>query len=84
MATIEYTHQGTPPKDDPAVIRAMAVWNSLTDEEQSEVFRTLYRSAVAYERTRDADHMTRFADSITGMVHLESSTNLRETLRSNL
>jgi hypothetical protein len=81
---IEVTHPGTPPKNDPDVIRAMAVWDALKGTEQREVFLALCRSTVAYEDTGDTTHMTRLADSITGMVHLESSTNLRETLRSNL
>jgi hypothetical protein len=81
MAAVEYTHPGTPPKDDPQVERAMNVWDALTPEEQREIFRTLYRTTAAYEQTSDIDHLVRFAESVYGMVRLESSTNLREILR---
>lgn len=83
MKPIEFTHPGTPPKDDPEVETAMRVWDNLNGRERREVFRTLYRSAAAYARTSDAAHMTRLAESVTGMCRLESNTNLREILRSN-
>lgn len=81
MTQIEVTHPGTPTTDDPEVQAAMAVWANLNCQEQGEVFRTLARSAVAYERTEDPAHMTRLAESVTGMCQLESNTNLREILR---
>ena len=82
MTTIEHTHPGTPPKDDPAVIRAMAVWDGLNGRERRELFRTLYRAAEAFKRTEDVAHLTRLAESVTGMCRLEPSTNLREILRA--
>lgn len=82
MTQIEVTHPGTPTTDDPEVQAAMAVWDRLTGRERREVFRALHRSAVAYERTGDAAHMARLAESVTGMCRLESNTNLREILRS--
>jgi hypothetical protein len=82
VTTIEITHPGTPPKDAPEVVAAMKVWDNLTGRERREVFRTLYRSAVAYERSGDTRHMTRLAESVTGMCRLESNTNLRQILRS--
>jgi hypothetical protein len=82
MRRIEVTHPGTPPTDDPQIVQAMAVWDRLTGRERRELFRTLVRTVTAYERTEDVAHLTRLADSIGGMVRLETHTNLREILRS--
>jgi hypothetical protein len=81
MKTVEITHPGTPPKDDPQIVQAMAVWDNLTGRERREVFRTLARTVAAYKATGDVAHLTRFADSIDGMVRLEAQTNLRNVLR---
>jgi hypothetical protein len=81
MDAVEYTHPGTPAKEDPQVELAMSVWDAMTSQEQREIFRTLYRSTAAYAQTSDIDHLVRFAESVDGMVRLESSTNLREILR---
>ncbi len=84
MNPIEYTHPDTPPYDDPDVQAAMSIWDVLSGRERREVFRTLYRAAVAYERTGDVAHLTRLAESVTGMCRLESNANLREIIRSTL
>lgn len=81
MEAIEFTRPGTPPKDDPQVEQAMGVWDNLSPGEQREVFRTLYRSVAAHQRTSDIDHLIRFAESVDGMVRFEAGTNLRQTIR---
>jgi hypothetical protein len=81
MKPVEVTRPGTPAKDDPQVTAAMGVWDALTPAERREVFRSLYRVCAAYGRSKDVDRLTRFAESVVGMVHLESTTNLRQVLR---
>ncbi|ROO84553.1 hypothetical protein EDD29_2080 [Actinocorallia herbida] len=82
MGAVEYSREGTPGKDDPQVARAMAVWDALTADEQRELFRSLYRRVEAYRRTSQVDHLVTFADSVEGMVRLESRTDLRQILRA--
>lgn len=81
MRPSEVTHPGTPPKDDPQIVQAMAVWDRLRGPERRELFRTLARTVAAYGHTDDVTHLTRFAESFDGMVRLETHTNLREILR---
>ena len=82
MKPVEITRPGVPPRDDPQVKTAMQVWSALTPDEQTELFCWLYRTVAAYSRTKDIDHLTRFADSIDRMVRLESSTDLRQRIRN--
>lgn len=81
MEAAEFTRPGTPAKDDPLVVAAMGVWDALTSDEQREVFRSLYRVVAAYGQSKDIDHLTRFAESVDGMVRLESTTDLRQQIR---
>lgn len=79
----EYTHPGIPAIDDPQIMQAMAVYDTFTAEERREVFRTMVRAVTAFGRTGDIDHLTGFADSVNGMVRLETrDPGLREEIRS--
>lgn len=82
MRPVEITRPGVPERDDPQVTTAMRVWKALTADEQAELFCWLYRTVIAYDRTKDADHLTQLADSIGRMVRLESTTNLRQRIRA--
>ncbi len=83
MTPVEITHPGMPHKDDPQVETGMKVWDNLTDDEQRELFRTLYRSVLARKRTGTVDHIVRVADSVDSMVLLESTTDLRDKIRES-
>jgi hypothetical protein len=79
---VEHHHPDTPPRDDPQVTTALAVWDALNDDERREVFASLYRAVLAHQRTSHIDHLVRFAESVDGMVRLESTTDLRQILRA--
>ncbi|MFF4241479.1 hypothetical protein ACFYYL_36930 [Actinomadura geliboluensis] len=81
MKPVEVTHPGVPAKDDPQVKVAMGVWDQLTADEQRELFRSMYRTVAAYGQTKNVDHLVRFAESVNGMVRLESATDLRQRIR---
>lgn len=83
MEAVEFTRPGTPARDDPQVEKAMGVWDALDAGERREVFRTLYRAVLAHRRTSDIDHFIRFAESVDGMVRLESATDLRRVIRDS-
>jgi hypothetical protein len=69
--------------DDAEVQRALEVWDNLTPDEQRETFRTLYEGVAASGRTRDVDPLLRAAESVRGMVRLESQhPEVREAVRS--
>jgi len=79
----EHDHPGTPAIDDPQITQAMAVYDTFNAEEQREVFQAMMRAVTAFGRTGDIDHLTRFAESVNGMVRLESlDPGLREEIRS--
>lgn len=78
----EHTHTGTPAIDDPQITQAMAVYDTFNAEERREVFRAMFRAVTAFGRTGDIDHLTGFAESVSGMVRLESQDpGLREEIR---
>jgi len=83
MKPVEVTRPGMPAKDNPQVETAMTVWDDLTASEQRELFRSLYRHVAAYGHTKDVDHLVRFAESVDGMVRLESTTDLRQVIRDS-
>lgn len=68
--------------DDP-VDQAMAVYDNLNATEQREVFRTMYRAVAAYRYTGNTDRLIRFAESMHGMVILETRhPDVREQIRN--
>lgn len=78
---VEHAHPGTPPIDDPQVEQAMRVYDTLTGDEQREVFRTLYRTVAAWKATSDIDHLVRFAESVDGMVEVEAQPGFQQARR---
>jgi hypothetical protein len=73
---------GAAPGEDPQVDQAMAVYDNLNATEQREVFRTVYRAVAEYGRTRHVDHLIRLAESVEGMVRIEShDPGAREAIR---
>ncbi|TDD97703.1 hypothetical protein [Actinomadura rubrisoli] len=78
---VEYTRPVVPAEDEQVIAQAMAVWDALTPGEQREVFRSLAQVVTRYGRTKDVDALTRFAESVDGMVRLESTTDLRRAIR---
>lgn len=77
----ENAHAGTPAVDDPQIVQAVNVDDSFTVQEQREIFRTMFRAVTAFGRTGNVDHLTQFAENVSGMVHLESQAGFRQTLR---
>lgn len=72
-----------PAIDDPQVMQAMAVYDNLNPNEQREVFRTMYRSVTASHRAGNNDAIRDFADSLRGMVRLESQhPGARDAIRA--
>ena len=78
---VEYSRPEVPSADEAMIAQAMDVWDALTAEEQREVFRSLAAVVSAYGRTKDVDALVRFAESVDGMVRLESTTGLRQAIR---
>jgi len=75
---------GAAPAENPQVDRAMAVYDNLNAAEQREVFRTVYRAVAEYGRTRHVDHLIRLAESVEGMVRIEShDPGAREAIRDS-
>lgn len=69
--------------DDAEVQRALEVWDNLTPIEQRETFRTLYEAVAASGRADSVDPLLRAAESVRGMVRLESQhTEVRDAIRA--
>uniref|UniRef100_UPI003F496C82 hypothetical protein n=1 Tax=Sphaerisporangium sp. CA-236357 TaxID=3240030 RepID=UPI003F496C82 len=77
-----YPPPGTVPVDDPEVHKAMAIVDGLTETEQRELVRSAYRAALAFKRSGDVDHATRFATNLLATVHLRSIPAYAEALRN--
>lgn len=83
MTPVEYLNPGTPPVDDPQVAEAMRVYDGiLNDTERREVFRSMYRAVLAYDRTQDVDHLARLSLSVKDMVLLEQQPGFTEARRA--
>ncbi|MDL4776980.1 hypothetical protein [Actinomadura xylanilytica] len=78
---VEFTRPGAPSAEDPVMVQAMAVWDAFTPGERRDLFRSLAQVVAVYGRTENVDHLVRFAESVDGMVRLESTTDLRQTIR---
>lgn len=63
---------GTPAIDVPQIMQAMVVYDTFNAEERRQLFQTMMRAVTAFGRTGDIDHLTGFAESVNGMVRLES------------
>lgn len=67
--------------DDPAVERAMETIDGLKSSEQRELLRSSYRAVLAFERTKDVDHLTDFAKNLLATVRLRGIPAYAEALR---
>lgn len=71
-----------PADDDPTMQVAMRVWGNLTEDEQANVFRGLFKRVVAFERHgRDVGHLEMMEDDLHVMVLLESQPGFTEERR---
>ncbi|WP_436759284.1 hypothetical protein [Streptosporangium sp. V21-05] len=79
MADINLRPGGIP-LDDPQVVKAMEVYDSLKPHEQREIFRSVYRAATAFKRSGDIDHMARLAESVKTTILLHGDPATRQAI----
>jgi hypothetical protein len=79
----EFTLPGSVSRDDPAVRRAMETIDGLRPSEHRELLCSSYRAALAFDRTRDIDHLVNFAKNLIATVHLRGIPAYAEALRKS-
>lgn len=79
--SVEYWRPEVLAADKAMIAQAMGVWDALTAAEQREMFRSLAVVVAAYGRTKNVDDLVKLAESVDGMVRLESGTGLRQAIR---
>lgn len=78
----EFSTAGSVPHDDPALVRAMATIDELRPDEQRELIRSTLRAVLAYERTKDVDHLVNLAKNFLGTVRLRGIPAYVEAVRN--
>ncbi|WP_336213306.1 hypothetical protein [Nonomuraea sp. LPB2021202275-12-8] len=78
----EFFPAGSVPHDDPAVGRAMATIDGLQPAEQRELLRSTYRATLAFQRTKDIDHLVHFANNLLATIRLRGIPAYAEAIRS--
>ncbi|MEV7013167.1 hypothetical protein [Streptosporangium sp. NPDC051022] len=78
----EFFPPGFVSHDDPAVERAMETIDGLRPSEQRELLRSSYRAVLAFERTKNIDHLTDFAKNLLATVHLRGIPAYAEALKN--
>lgn len=68
--------------DDTEVRRALEVWDHSTHTEQRELVSGILEAVTAYERTKDVDHLTAFADSVGVTFRLRQVPEYVKAVRS--
>lgn len=70
--------------DDPAVVKAMAMYdNDLDDTERRNVFETMIMAVVSAERDNyTGDHLTDFAKSMVMTVRMNAVPGYRDAVRA--
>lgn len=68
--------------DDAEVRAALEVWDNSTAAEQRELVSGLLEAVTAYERTKDVDHLTAFADSVGVTFRLRQVPEYVDAVRS--
>lgn len=70
--------------DDPAVTRAMEVYDHLDDIERSNVYRSMILAMVAYRRTGQSTYLTdNLTDGVDRMIRMDAVPGFREKLRAS-
>ncbi|MDP9850308.1 hypothetical protein [Streptosporangium lutulentum] len=72
--------QGAVAHDDSEVQAAMEVIDGFRPSERRELTCSAYRAALAFQRTGDAAHATRFATDLLATVHLRGIPAYAEAL----
>ncbi|MGP4027169.1 hypothetical protein [Actinomadura sp. 3N407] len=83
MRTINLVEESTGVKvDDPAVVRAMEVYNHLDDIERRDFYTCTIQAMAAYQRTGEASHLTALTRMYEEMVRVDAIPGLREKFRA--
>ena len=78
----EFLPAGSVSHDDPAVERAMATIDGLEPAEQRELLRSTCRAMLAFQRTKDVDHLAHFANNLLATIRLRGIPDYVEAVRS--
>ncbi|MEV6155490.1 hypothetical protein AB0L53_34630 [Nonomuraea sp. NPDC052129] len=78
----EFFPAGSVAHDDPAVERAMATIEGLQPSERRELLRSSYRAALAFQQTKDVDHLLNFANNLLATVRLRGIPDYVEAVRN--
>jgi hypothetical protein len=68
--------------DDPDVLQAMEVWDSLNEAERTNLYRSTIQHMIAYRRTSDGRHLTDLAGSYEAMFQIAAIPGLRDKIRA--
>ncbi|WP_433474970.1 hypothetical protein ACQPZP_40885 [Spirillospora sp. CA-142024] len=68
--------------DDPAVVRAMEVYDRLDDIERRNAYRSTIQAMTAFRRTSEGRHLTELVRSYEAMIRIDATPGLREKIRA--
>ncbi|WP_188186812.1 hypothetical protein [Nonomuraea sp. SYSU D8015] len=87
---MRYTHtdgrpageQSSPPYGDAErLVTALAVYDQLTTAERRALFENMFAAMLQYRRTREVEHLTRSAESVTVTMWVRGQPGVQQAIR---